>query len=141
MADAASDTVKDAYRALTAAVRKRFASHPRAETALDGYLEDPDTWRAPLEKALADTGADGDTEFLEAARQLILVVPPADARTYSVDVRDSQGVQIGDHGRQTNVFGASSPPQARSRTDVPVRGLTTDGTPCQYDYEVSLAYW
>jgi hypothetical protein len=111
MAEAASDSIKDAYRALTSAVRKRFASHPRAEVALDGYLEDPDTWRAPLEKALTDTGADGDTELLEAARRLILAVPPADARTYSVDVRDSQGIQIGDHGRQSNVFGASAPPR------------------------------
>ncbi len=36
MAEAASDTVKDAYRALTTAVRKRFASHPRSEVVLDG---------------------------------------------------------------------------------------------------------
>lgn len=111
MAEAASDTVKDAYRTLTAAVRKRFARHPRAEVALDGYLEDPDTWRAPLEKALTEVGAEGDPELLEAARQLMLVLPPTEVRTYRVDVRDSQGVQIGDHGRQSNVFGASAPPQ------------------------------
>ena len=57
---------------------------------------------------LAETGADRDRDLIAAAQALLDLVGAAGggAGKYAVDVRGAQGVQVGDHNRQDNVFNA-----------------------------------
>jgi hypothetical protein len=106
--DAASTAVKDAYAGLKALVKKRFGGQPDAELVLTKYDQAPQIWRAPLMAELAEAGADQDLDLVAAAQALMVLVDETGARAgkYTVDVRGAQGVQIGDHNRQDNVFNA-----------------------------------
>ena len=101
-----SAMVKDAYAGLKALVKKRLGGGPGAELVLARHERAPETWQAPLMAELAETGADGDPDLIAAAQALLGLVAEAEGRTgkYTVDVRGAQGVQIGDHNRQDNVF-------------------------------------
>jgi hypothetical protein len=68
--DAATAAVKEAYQGLKAAVSARFAGHRSAEMILAQHESDPDTWAAPLEKALRETGAAADPVVVAVAEQL-----------------------------------------------------------------------
>ena len=109
--DSATGAVKDAYAGLKRLVATHFAGKPAAELALAEHAADPDTWQAPLAKALAETGTDADPAVIEAARRLMELLDQAGARAgkYQVDLRGAQGVQVGDYSQQHNVFNA--PPQ------------------------------
>lgn len=111
--DSASSAVKDAYAGLKALVRRRLAGRPDAEVVLTRHEQDPVTWQAPLNFELTDAGADRDPDLVAAAQALMKLVDKAGAQAgkYHVDVRGAQGVQIGGHNRQNNVFNA--PPDAR----------------------------
>jgi hypothetical protein len=106
--DSASSAVKDAYAGLKALVRKRLAGRPDAEVVLARHEQAPETWKAPLMSELDEAGADHDRDLAAAAQALMNLVDEAGARAgkYTVDVRGAQGVQIGDHARQNNVFHA-----------------------------------
>ena len=110
--DAASTAINDAYGALKALVRRRLGARPDGELALDRHEQAPDTWRAPLEAELTAAGAGGDAELVAAAKSLMELADPAGSREgkYIVDVRGSQGVQIGNHNKQENVFHAPPAP-------------------------------
>jgi len=98
--EAAGAAVKDAYTRLRDLVATRFKGHRRAEAVLDGYVEDPLTWQKPLEKSLYETGALADPAVLEAAQRLMSLLDPsgaADGR-YVVQIHDSSGVQVNQHG-------------------------------------------
>jgi hypothetical protein len=106
--EGATGAVKDAYTGLKRLVTARFSGRPAAELVLAEHAADPDTWQAPLAKALAETGTDKDPAVLAAARQLMELLDQAGARTgkYNINLRGAQGVMIGDHGEQHNVFNA-----------------------------------
>jgi hypothetical protein len=106
--DAASSAVRDAYASLKALVRKRFAGRPAGELALAEHESAPGTWREPLAAQLGLAGADRDADLVAAAQELMRLVDAAGsgAGKYTVDVRGAQGVQVGDHGTQHNIFGA-----------------------------------
>jgi hypothetical protein len=106
--DTASSAVKDAYAGLKALVRKRLAGRPDAEVVLARHEQAPQTWQAPLTAELGEARADQDPGLVAAAQALMNLVDEAGARggKYTVDVRGGQGVQIGDHNRQDNVFHA-----------------------------------
>ena len=106
--DGASSAVKDAYASLKALVAKRLGGRPDAELVLTRHEKAPETWQAPLMAELADSAADRDLDLVAAARALMSLVDEAGATAgkYTVDVRGAQGVQIGDHTRQDNVFNA-----------------------------------
>ena len=106
--DTASSAVMDAYAGLKALVGKRFAGRPDAELVLTKYEKAPETWQAPLMAELAEAEAARDRDLVAAAETLMSLVDRAGARAgkYTVDVRGAQGVQIGDHNRQDNVFNA-----------------------------------
>ena len=57
---------------------------------------------------LGEAGADRDADLVAAAQALMNLMDHAGARAgkYTVDVRGAQGVQIGDHDQQDNVFHA-----------------------------------
>ena len=106
--DTASAMIKDAYASLKALVTKRLGGGPGAELVIAKHEGAPETWQAPLMAELAESGADGDRDLIVAAQALLDLVGDAGGRAgkYTVDVRGAQGVQIGDHNRQDNVFNA-----------------------------------
>jgi hypothetical protein len=110
---AATDAFKDAYAGVKALVRRRFQDRPSGETALAKYEAKPEAWRGALEAELVDAHADQDVALVEAAQRLMALLDAAGARAgkYQVDVRGAHGVQVGDHGQQTNYFG--NPPKAQ----------------------------
>lgn len=106
--DTVSAMVKDTYAGLKALVKKRLGGRPGAELVLAEHEQAPETWYARLMAELAESGADGDRDLIAAAQALLDLVGEPGGRTgkYTVDVRGAQGVQIGDHDRQDNVFNA-----------------------------------
>jgi hypothetical protein len=106
--DSASSAVRDAYARLKALVKRRLASRQDGEVVLARHEEAPETWQAPLMAELREVGADHDADLAAAAQALMILVDQAGARAgkYTVDTRGAQGVQIGDHTRQKNVFHA-----------------------------------
>ncbi len=127
ISDTASSAVKDAYTGLKALARKRLSGRPDGERVLARHEEAPDIWRAPLVEELNQTGAGRDPHLIASAEALMRLVDEAGGRTgkYSVDVRGAQGVQIGDHSQQHNVFG-SPPAGLRPEGITGGRGRTTD---------------
>ena len=115
--DTASAMVTDAYAGLKALVKKRLGGGPGAELVLARHEQAPETWQAPLMAELAGARADGDRDLIAAAQALLDLVGEADGRAgkYTVDVRGAQGVQIGDHNRQDNVFDAPAGRLGRCR--------------------------
>jgi len=105
--DTASAMVKDAYAGLKALVRRRLGGDPGAEMMLARHEQAPDTWQAPLRAELTRTGAERDADLIAAARTLLDMV--GESGKYVVNVRGAQGVQVGDHNRQDNVFNAPAP--------------------------------
>jgi hypothetical protein len=102
--------VQDAYEALKKMVAARLAGRQAAEVALAEHEVDPDTWRGPLARVLAESGAANDEEIVAAARRVLALLhvdgPPS--AKYSVDLMDAQGVQVGDGNQQVNLFGRGS---------------------------------
>jgi len=104
--DTASAMIKDSYASLKALVKKRLGGGPSADLVLAMHEQAPETWQAPLIAELAKTGADRDGDLIAAAQALMDLVGRASevAGKYAVDARGAQGVQVGDHDRQDNVF-------------------------------------
>jgi len=61
-----------ARRDLTAQLVQKFgARHPRLQTTLSEYAEDPETYREPARKVLRDAGADREQGIVDAAVDLL----------------------------------------------------------------------
>jgi hypothetical protein len=101
-----SAAVKDAYVRLKALATRRFAGRAKAELVLAEHQAAPQTWEKPLAEELSAVGAESDADLVAAAQALMNLVDKAGSRAgkYMLTVRDSQGVQVGDHGTQTNIF-------------------------------------
>jgi hypothetical protein len=108
--DGVSSAVKGAYARLTALVKNRFAGHPEGELVLARHEQDPQVWDKPLAGELTAAGAADDQDLVAAAQALMRLVDAAGsaAGKYQVVVRGSQGVQVGDHNIQHNIFGPAS---------------------------------
>ena len=64
--------VKDGYAGLKALLLKKFGpASPKLERTLQDHEEDPQTYKAPMEKVLAEVGAGQDQELVDAATTLL----------------------------------------------------------------------
>ena len=106
IAGSVSDAVQSAYGKLKELITAKFAGNKSAELALEEHAADPETWHAPLSKALTTSGAAVDEVILQVAQELMALLDPAGWRQgkYQVDLRGGQGVQVGDGNRQFNTF-------------------------------------
>jgi hypothetical protein len=104
--ETATTAVKDAYIALKNLVAKRLGGEPSGEMVLSEHQNKPDVWHAPLVEVLTKSGAAEDLAVVEAAQQLLGLLDQEGTRVgkYTLDLRGSQGVQIGDHNQQANTF-------------------------------------
>lgn len=107
LTDTTATAVHDAYLSLKALVRRRLGSRADGELVLARHAEAPGTWEGPLAAELSAAGAGIDHDLIQAAQALMRLADDAGYRSgkYSVDARGSQGVQVGDHNIQHNVFG------------------------------------
>ena len=113
--DTASAAVKDAYGNLKALVTRRLEGRRDAELVLARHAElvlarheeAPQAWEGLLVAELSASGAADDAGLIAAAQALMRLVDEtgSQAGKYTVQVDGSQGVQIGDHNTQHNVFG------------------------------------
>jgi hypothetical protein len=104
--ETATSAVKDAYAALKSALAIRFAEREVSVEVLDEHEDDPETYEKPLAKRLQQADAGSDPRIVELAEALMRLMDDSTPRPgkYNVDVRDAQGVQIGDHSTQHNTF-------------------------------------
>jgi hypothetical protein len=70
----ASSAVTDTYAALKALVLRKVRNVPGGAVAVEQHESDPDTWGAPVAKALRESGAADDGELVSLARQLLVLV-------------------------------------------------------------------
>jgi len=110
--DSVSDAVKSAYSKLKDLVSAKLSGNKSGEVALAEHATDPETWQAPLTKALSASGAGADHAVVEAARLLMELLDPVGTRQgkYQVDVSGAHGVQVGDGNQQFNSFNMVAPP-------------------------------
>lgn len=106
--DEVKEKVRAAYGKLYGLVSKRFrdTGAVNGEAVLAEYEADPESFTKGLGKKLADADAGKDGALVAAAKALLELFDQQSGRSakYNVTVTDSQGVQIGDHGTQTNTF-------------------------------------
>ncbi|MFC0541898.1 RIP homotypic interaction motif-containing protein [Kutzneria chonburiensis] len=108
LTDTASSAVKDAYRGLLILTRKVLqgnSSHD--DDVLEGELVDPQQHQEALTKALTAADAGSNEDLVAAARRLLALTDPEGTKAgkYTVNVRDSKGVQVGDGNTMTLNFG------------------------------------
>lgn len=105
--ETASQAAKDTYAGLKALIKKRFAGKPEAEVALTHHEEKPEVWKEPLKDALKQSGADKDSDIVQAAEKLLKLVQPQQVGTgkYNVQIGEARGVVIGDQSRVEMTFG------------------------------------
>jgi hypothetical protein len=104
--ETATSAIRDAYAALKTALAARFTERQMPTTVLEDHEDDPEAYEKPLAKKIQQAGAADDPRILELAQTLVQLTAHEGARAgrYTVDVRGSKGVQIGDHGTQHNTF-------------------------------------
>ena len=64
--------IKDGYEGLKGLLVKKFGpASPKLERTLKDHEEDPQTYKAPMEKVLEEVGATRDQEVVDAATALL----------------------------------------------------------------------
>lgn len=105
--DTAGQAVKEGYAALKALVKRKFGGKQTAEAVLENHEAEPEVWGRPLEKELADAGADQDEELVLKAKELLALADPGGtaAGKYNVAISGGKGIYVGDKGTVTMNFG------------------------------------
>jgi len=107
--DTVKGAVKDAYNGLRALLQRRFVGKPSAEIALTEHENDPETWEAPLKKALVQTQADQDQDIIVAAQKVMAQANPQQAAIGKYNVQftgNVQGFAQGDYQQVNMNFGS-----------------------------------
>jgi hypothetical protein len=108
--DTAFNAVKDAYSSLRTLLQRRFQGKPAAETALAEAETDPDTWKKPLAKAVAEHGS--GEEVLALAQQLLQLLQAQQSVSspkYNIKMDNAQGTIFEPQGPVTQHFGPQPP--------------------------------
>ena len=106
--DDIKDAAKRAYAKLRGLAEKRLAGRPDGELALERHETAPQKWESVLTSELTEAGAAQDATLVTAAQDLMELIDATGARAgkYTVTIKDSKGVQIGDRNIQVNRFDA-----------------------------------
>jgi hypothetical protein len=104
--DNAKETASAAYARLRGLARKRVAGRPDGELALERHETAPQKWEAVLTGELTAAGAASDVALLSAAEAFMELIDQVGTKSgkYSLTIKDSKGVQVGDGNVQVNRF-------------------------------------
>ncbi|GAA1308068.1 RIP homotypic interaction motif-containing protein [Saccharothrix xinjiangensis] len=104
LTDTASAAVRDSYSALKRLVVKG-ARREGVEPVTEEQVEDPGE-HVRVREALEAAGVAADSELVAAARRVLEAADPQGAHQgkYTVDLRDSKAVQVGDHNTMNVTF-------------------------------------
>jgi hypothetical protein len=106
--DEIKEKVKAACGKLRDLVSKRFreAGTPNADAILAEYEADPESYKEPLTKKLDAADAGKDEALVAAAKAVLELLEQQGGKPskYTVTVKDSKGVIVGDGNTQTNRF-------------------------------------
>ncbi|TYB46359.1 hypothetical protein [Actinomadura chibensis] len=105
LSDTTAAAVRDAYTRLKQLTLARVAGNNAAELVVARHEYDQAAQRVLLAEALLDSDAGNDAELIEAAKRVLDLLAAGRAAKYNVTADGAQGVQVGDHGQQTNRFG------------------------------------
>lgn len=83
---AVGEAVKDAYHSLKYKIQQKLAGNKDAEMILVKHEGKPATWKEPLKDFLAEAGADGDHELVQAAQNLMMLLNPQQAGKYNIQI-------------------------------------------------------
>ncbi|WP_458085701.1 hypothetical protein [Streptomyces spinosirectus] len=103
---AASTAVTDSYQALKQALAARLAGRPQVLEQIRVLERRPGGPTGHLVHDLVVTEA-VDTQVVECAQRLLALLDPAGTHAGAgrIDLREAQGVQVGDGNTQHNTFG------------------------------------
>ncbi|WP_280478593.1 hypothetical protein [Nocardia asiatica] len=103
--EAASETVRDAYRAIRRRVGGSGAD-AQARAAVEANETSPGSDVAALEAAVIRAGGVDDSQLRALAAQLLEALPTAETERarHQIDLRHAKGVQLGDNNTQNNTF-------------------------------------
>ncbi len=104
--DTATQAVKDGYAALKAKLTEKFAPNPKHGRALEGFVEEPEDYQKPMEKAIAESGAAQDPEVVTLATKLNQSLEGSSSgKTVNVNFHGpTKGVVVGDGATVTMNF-------------------------------------
>jgi len=103
LANDAPDALKAGYSKLKALVLRRVNGESASEAAINELEKDPETWRAPVQKAIASKNMGADQDIVDAARELLELLndlPGGDQ--YNVTIGTAYGVNNGPDGHVVN---------------------------------------
>ena len=108
--DGAEPAVKSAYARVRDLAGRQLGDPGSAEFLMSKHAQDPETWGKPLARELEQAGAARDADLVTASGELMKLLDPrgSQAGKYTVSVRGSQGVQIGDGNTQVNHSGGTT---------------------------------
>ena len=111
--ETATSAIKDGYAGLKSLIQKKFDGKQDAQMVLEKHEQKPDVWEKPLAESLKEAGADQDESIIQAAKSLIdLLNAQNEGGKYNVQIKDAQGVVVGDQARVNMNFG---PKEEKSR--------------------------
>lgn len=105
--EGASEAAKDTYHGLKTRIQQLLADKPEYEMALAKHEEKAEVWEEPLRHALTESGADKDTDIVQTAHKLMILINPQQAASgkYNVQITgEVQGFVQGDNAQVTMNF-------------------------------------
>jgi hypothetical protein len=111
VADSVSDAIKSAYSKLKQLVSAKLSGNKSVEVALAEHAADPESWQAPLTKALTTCGVGADQPVIEAAQQLMALLDPAGTQQgkYQIDLPAPRVSKLAMGNQQFNTFNMVTP--------------------------------
>jgi hypothetical protein len=112
--ETASAAVKDGYNGLKELIQRKFGGNADAQHALSKYEQKPEVWQAPLAEEIKQGGLAQDQELLVLAQQLMAQLHPQQAALGKYNIQTSgsvQGMVVGDHASQQNVWNGGQSPR------------------------------
>ncbi|MCP4344992.1 MAG: hypothetical protein GY795_05640 [Desulfobacterales bacterium] len=105
--DLGKTAVKDAYDGLKSLIQRLFSEKNASpgEMALTEYDKDAEAWEKPLQKYLAETGADSDEKIINAVKTLLEVLKDSSEGNEALSKYNLKDCEVGATGDHMTIHG------------------------------------